>query len=154
VQYFYHQTSRCQNCSCFIEQKVYHWSIKHFQVSLCIPCQQAIGDKVLSTTRETSKLYFSLKRRGVPAELEKSDENKTVDIAITDARVNIEVDGPQHNYNPLQALDDLKRAFQSIRKDYLTLHIPKALIAYDLEEAVDCITEFLNTSKQSGSLAV
>lgn len=127
------------------------WSITHFRVSLCISCQENIGEKVLTTTRETSKLYFSLKRRGVPAELEKFDGYKSIDIAITDAMVNIEVDGPQHNYNPIQALADLKRSFYSFRRGYLTIRIPNALVAYNLEETVDYITEFLNTSKENMS---
>jgi hypothetical protein len=36
-----------------------------------------------------------LKKREVPAELEKFDGHKTIDIAVADARVNIEVDGSQ-----------------------------------------------------------
>jgi very-short-patch-repair endonuclease len=35
------------------------------------------------------------------------DGYKTIDIAVTHARVNIEVDGLHHNFEPDQALADL-----------------------------------------------
>ena len=60
-------------------------------------------------TPEAKLLFLELKRLGISAELEKFDGYKTIDIAITSAMVNIEVDGGQHNSNPNQALADLKR---------------------------------------------
>lgn len=93
------------------------------------------------------ELYLSLKFRGVPAELEKCDGHKTIDIAVVDAKVNIEVDGPQHNYKCEQALSELSRTFYSFQKGYLTLRIPNTLIRKNLEETADCITEFLKLSK-------
>lgn len=38
-------------------------------------------------------LYFSLREREVPAELEKFDGYKTIDIAVVEVKVNIEVAG-------------------------------------------------------------
>jgi len=95
------------------------------------------------TTSETLALYFALRERGVPAELEKFDGHKTIDIAVTDAKVNIEVDGAHHNYDVRQALADLKRTYFSFLKGYLTLRIPNSLVRLNLEETADYITGFL-----------
>jgi very-short-patch-repair endonuclease len=100
-----------------------------------------------TTTAEAIDLYLSLKRRGVPAELEKFDGFKTIDIAVVDARVNIEVDGLMHNSNHKQALADLKRTCYSFQKGYFTLRIPNALIRESLEETADYITDFLMENK-------
>jgi very-short-patch-repair endonuclease len=96
------------------------------------------------TTNETLSLYFALKSRDVPAKLELFDGHKTIDIAVPIARVNIEVDGQQHNYNAKQALADLQRTYYSFLKGYLTLRIPNSLIRHDLEETAEFITRILN----------
>ena len=92
-------------------------------------------------------MYLSLKSRGVPAELEKFDGYKTIDIAVVDAKVNIEVDGPDRNYKYEQALSDLQRSLHAFRKGYLTLRIPNALVNENLEETANSITNFLKLSK-------
>ena len=101
------------------------------------------------TTYETIRLYFALKKRGVPAEMEKFDGYKHIDIAIPEARVNIEVDGGHHNFNRNQALSDLKRTYYSFKKGYLTLRIPNSLVTTDsyLNETADYIVDFLNEQK-------
>lgn len=53
-------------------------------------------------------MYFALKVRRVPAELEKFDGYKHIDIAVVEVKVNIEVDGRHHIYNNKQFLADLK----------------------------------------------
>jgi very-short-patch-repair endonuclease len=83
----------------------------------------------------------------VPAELEKFDGYETVDIAVVDAKVNIEVEGPHNNYKYEQALSDLKRTLFSFQKGYLTVRIPNTLINKNLEETADSITDFLRLSK-------
>lgn len=94
------------------------------------------------------KLYVVLRRRGVYAELEKYDGFKTIDIAVTNAKVNIEVDGMQHNYNAGQALADLKRTYYAFRKGFLTLRIPNSLVRNDLDETANFITNFLVESQE------
>ena len=78
------------------------------------------------------------------AEIEKFDGHKTIDIAIVEKRVNIEVDGIHHNANPQQAFADLQRTYFSFLKGYLTLRIPNSLVRNNLEETADMITEILN----------
>jgi len=97
-----------------IDEKVYTYSTTNYDFELCYTCQSSIN--LNNSTEEATRLYLSLKRRGVPAELEKYDGYKTIDIAVVDARVNIEVDGHQHVSNPKQALSDLKRTYFSLQK--------------------------------------
>ncbi len=82
----------------------------------------------------------------MPAELDKWDGFKTIDITVTDAKVNIEVDGNHHNFNHQQALSDLKRTYYSFQKGYLKLRIPNSLVEWSIEETTNYITGFLNES--------
>jgi very-short-patch-repair endonuclease len=99
-----------------------------------------------STPRQR-KLFYELKKRGVPAKLELNDGYKTIDIAVPDARVNIEVDGIPHNSFGYQALSDLKRTYYSMKKGYFTLRIPNSLIDHHFEETIDLVVDILNESK-------
>jgi very-short-patch-repair endonuclease len=121
--------------------------MENFEISLCVPCQEEFKIKSQKATPLAVALYKELKKRGVPAELEKWDGNKTIDIAVVDAKVNIEVDGGQHNFNADQAMRDLFGTLHAFKKGYLTLRIPNSLIKYNVEKTADLITEFLAESK-------
>jgi hypothetical protein len=140
--------SNCLECGCNINQQVYSYSTTYYGVPLCIPDQKWIKEMESTSTLEAVQLYFALKERGVPAELEKYDGFKHIDIAITKAKVNIEVDGGHHNYNNRQALSDLKRTYHSFLKGYLTLRIPNSLVREHLEETADYLTDFLVENRE------
>lgn len=136
----------CINCSENIHQNVNQFSIENFGFPLCRNCQSWYIDGVESkhTTNETLQLYLALRSRGVPAEIEKFDGYKTIDIAIVERRINIEVDGMHHNTSPQQALSDLQRTYFSFLKGYLTLRIPNSLVRFHLDETADMIVGMLN----------
>lgn len=137
---------RCLECNNTISTRVFQFSIKKFGIPLCMNDQEWLEQMEEKSTTETIMLYFALKEKGVPAELEKYDGYKHIDIAVTDAKVNIEVDGQHHNFSRKQALTDLKRTYHSFRKGYLTLRIPNSLVSdpYHLAETADYIVAFLN----------
>jgi very-short-patch-repair endonuclease len=143
---YYGRNRICSDCNERLEQKVYDYSILHFRIPLCRTCQHASKRPAEKATPQARELYYALKKRGVPAELEKHDGYKTIDIAVTDAMVNIEVDGGQHINNAKQALADLQRTLHSFKKGWLTLRVPNCLIENHLEDAADHITEFLQES--------
>ena len=145
MQYF-NLPGHCRNCSAAINQHVISDSTETFGHPLCIPCQQDLGNKFNYSTKETINLYFSLRERGVPAELEKFDGFKTIDIAVVGARVNIEVDGAHHVDTADEAFADLQRTFYSFKKGFLTLRIPNVLVKQNLNETADYVTEFLKES--------
>ena len=99
-------------------------------------------------TPQAIALYEALKERGIKAEQEKWDGFKSIDIAIPKSRFNIEVDGQHHNFNPNQALTDLKRTLCSHKKGYTTLRIPNSLVNNHLDETADCIVGMINASNR------
>ncbi|MBC7946531.1 MAG: hypothetical protein H7Y42_01530 [Chitinophagaceae bacterium] len=102
--------------------------------------------KFLNSTRESITLYFSLRSRGVPAELEKFDGYKTINIAVVPALLNIEVDDRYHVLKSNQEIVDVLQAFSTIRKGYLNLKIPKNLIRTHLEDTMDYVSQFVHIS--------
>ncbi|MCU0653568.1 MAG: hypothetical protein MUD10_04900 [Candidatus Pacebacteria bacterium] len=98
-----------------------------------------------SEARELAKL---LEGYGWHPELEKWDGFKHIDIAITSAKVNIEVDGRRHDYSQKQALADLKRSYYSFKKGYITLRIPNVLVhdTAAIRETAEFIDKFLRES--------
>lgn len=140
----------CIECGCYLQRDVFNYSTQNFSHPICRFHQDWIRDiyNNTSTTPQAIDLYLALRSRGVPAELEKWDGYKTIDIAVTDAKVNIEVDGLHHNYSHNQALSDLKRTYYSFKKGYLTLRIPNTLIEWSVDETADYITDFLNESNK------
>lgn len=134
----------CIECENSIDNNVFDYSISKYGIPLCRDCQDWFLEMREEATPESLVLYFALRLRGVPAELEKFDGFKTIDIAVVEAKVNIEVDGGQHSFNPKQALSDLRRTYYSFKKGYLTLRIPNSLVKHHLEETAELITEVLN----------
>jgi len=135
----------CIECQQAINYSVFQYSTEKIGIPLCISHQKWLSEIEQDNTisDEALDLYFELKARGVPAELEKHDGYKHIDIAIPSVKVNLEVDGRHHTFNARQALSDLQRTYHSFRKGYLTLRIPNALVRYHLEEAADFIVDFL-----------
>ena len=111
----------CNKCKKAVSEKEYEFSQTNFFKPLCRNCQP---------TPEARKLGILLKKAGWRIEFEKFDGYKSIDIAIVEARVNIEVDGSQHNLDEKQALADLKRTFYSFKKGFVTLRIPNSCLLY------------------------
>jgi hypothetical protein len=141
----------CVECNKPIDKAVFYYSIEVFDFPLCRNHQEWIRNLDAKTTDEAIYLYLALRECGVPAVLEKADEYKTVDIAIEEAKVHIEVDGMHHNFDSKQAMSDLKRTFHSFKKGYFTLRIPNPLIRYHLEDTVDWIIELLHIGRKRAS---
>ena len=145
----YNHNLGCIECEANIDSRVYNYSIDNYSHPLCRQCQNWFSDilEYSSATKYATDLYFALKNRGVPARLEKSDGFKSIDIAVPQAKVNIEVDGMHHSYDGRQAMADLRRTLHSFKKGYSTLRIPNSLAEYDLEQTADLITEYLVESR-------
>lgn len=85
---------------------------------------------------------------GFDAKLEQWDKHKHIDIAIPKLKVNIEVDGGQHNFSEKQALADLKRTYYSFKKGYFTLRIPNKLVQNNAYETAKYIKQLLESSEK------
>jgi very-short-patch-repair endonuclease len=92
-------------------------------------------------TPEAMVLKQELEKRGIRVLAEVNDGHKHIDLAIPNARINIEVDGRQHYENPHQIISDLKRSHYSDGLGYDTIHIPNVFIREDLKNVADALAE-------------
>jgi len=152
----------CNKCNETISEKEYQYSTKHFGKALCMGHQKQQGHQSTKPlekssykqkpkpqpTPEAKRLGELLMKYGHHVEYEKYDGYKHIDIAIVKSKVNIEVDGGQHQ-GKTQALRDLKRTFYSWDKSYVTLRIPNSLTKDDatLKETAEYIHKFLKASR-------
>jgi len=139
----------CLICKNDINDKVKEYSLKNFSgYYLCRKHQDFIRGKMeASATPHSIVLFLELLKRGIRAELEKFDGYKTIDIAIVEAKINIEVDGTHHNHSPEQAIADLRRTYHSFLKGYYTIRIPNSLVKEHLMETADLVAEMVQESR-------
>ncbi len=88
------------------------------------------------TPLEAIQLYYGLKEAGVNAMLEWWDGKKSVDIAISRVKLNIEIDTKYHMLTHEQAINDLEEAMHSFKNGFTTIRIPHVLIKHYLKETV------------------
>ncbi len=88
------------------------------------------------TPLEAVQLYYGLKEEGVNAMLEWWDGKKSVDIAISRVKLNIEIDCEYHMLTHEQAINDLEEAMHSFKNGFTTIRIPHVLIKHYLKETV------------------
>ena len=91
------------------------------------------------TPLEAIQLYYGLKESGVNAMLEWWDGKKSVDIAISRVKLNIEIDTKYHMLTHEQAINDLEEAMHSFKNGFTTIRIPHVLIKHYLKETVNNI---------------
>ncbi len=116
-------------------------SMNALGVELCGDHQERMTNLIESneTPREAIQLYYGLKEAGVTAMLEWWDGNKSIDIAISRVKLNIEIDAEYHMMTHEQAINDLEEAMHSFKNGFTTIRIPHVLIKYYLRETVNNI---------------
>ena len=149
---YYVTPCQCVNCLEKINPNVQRESINLLGYALCNECQPGLKNKLRNTTRETIKLYFSLKRRGIRVSF---NGMHSIQVSCRQFDMNIEVSDPQENYHPERALAALHQVLNSISKNHrqLKVTIPNALVAYNLNETTDCFTTILKQGVQEDSYA-
>lgn len=91
------------------------------------------------TSKEAILLYYGLKEAGIVPMLEWWDGKKSIDIAISRVKLNIEIDTEYHTITHEQAINDLEEAMHSFKNGFTTIRIPHVLIKYYLKETVNNI---------------
>lgn len=151
----------CSLCKEAITKEVFDYSRDKYGKALCIDHQREQSKKRNHSnaaspkpTTEAQKLAHALRELGWRVELEKYDGYKHIDIAVTEAKVNIEVDGPRHHNDPRQALADLQRNFYSFKKGFLTVRIPNCLVQDDqtLQKTAKYLSRFMTINDPLGFL--
>ena len=96
-----------------------------------------------SASASAKLLYEALRARNIDAILEHNDGHKTVDIAVLDAKLFIEVDGLQHFTNPDQILRDFKRSHYSDGDDFRTFYVTNQIIEKYVNEVADALVKVI-----------
>jgi very-short-patch-repair endonuclease len=124
------------------------YSLDNLKFDLYSGCQEKPRLKLSKTTSKALVLYLLLRKKGIAAELEKSDGHKKIDIAVVEARLNIEVDGSHRNRDHNQALTDLERTLYSFARGFYTLRIPNSLLKRHPIRTADYVEQIINPGKR------
>ncbi|MDP5231272.1 MAG: hypothetical protein NWQ38_12840 [Cellulophaga sp.] len=121
-----------------------------YGVELCKPHKVRI-DKLVSsknTPIEAVQLYYGLKAIGITSMLEWWDGKKSVDLAISRVKLNIEIDTDYTTITHEQAILDLEEAMHSFKNGFTTIRIPHVVIKYYLKETVKNIEAIVEGLKE------
>ncbi len=129
---------KCSDCNKELDYEEYRSSKDLLGLKLCEQHRLRI-EKLIElneTPIEAIQLYYALKEEGVSAMLEWWDGKKSVDIAISRVKLNIEIDCEYHMLTHEQAINDLEEVMHSFKNGFTTIRIPHVLVKYYLKETV------------------
>lgn len=131
----------CIECNKELSYLDHRKSMEFYGVELCSRHKERM-DKLVrqnNTPIEAIQLYYGLKLAGVNPMLEWWDGKKSVDIAFSRVKLNIEIDTEYHMLTHEQAINDLEETMHSFKNGFTTIRIPSTLIKYYLKETVNNI---------------
>jgi very-short-patch-repair endonuclease len=105
----------------------------------------------MAPTPWEQKLADALTKRGLVVKTEYWDGHKTIDIALLDSHLYVEVDGLQHFTNPDQIIADFKRDFFSEREGFFTLRITNQLVERFSEQIAEAIFQVVTPEKAAAA---
>jgi len=128
----------CLECNVELSYLDHKNAMDSLGVELCAKHEERIKLVIEkhNTPLEAIQLYYGLKEVGVNAMLEWWDGNKSIDIAISRVKLNIEVDTEYHMMTHEQAMNDLEETMHSFKNGFTTIRIPHVLIRHYLRETV------------------
>jgi len=131
----------CKDCDKSIDPHQYKTSMESLGVALCERHTRLIKKVILdnNTPVEAIHLFYALKEAGAYPMLEWWDGKKSVDIAISRVKLNIEIDKDYNMITHEQAISDLEDAMHSFKNGFTTIRIPHLAIKYYLEDTVQNI---------------
>lgn len=139
----------CKDCEKRIGHQQYRESLDSLGVQLCERHTRLIKKVILdnNTPLEAIHLFYALKEAGAYPMLEWWDGKKSVDIAISRVKLNIEIDKDYNMITHEQAISDLEDAMHSFKNGFTTVRIPHLAIKYYLEETVQNILGIISGLK-------
>ena len=131
----------CKDCGKNIGHDEYESSMGSLGVPLCKKHTSLVKKVILNnnTPLEAIQLFYALKEAGANPMLEWWDGKKSVDIAISRVKLNIEIDRDYAAITHEQAIQDLEQAMLSFKNGFTTIRIPNVAIKYYLKDTVDNI---------------
>ncbi|KAB5492180.1 hypothetical protein FOT42_002475 [Flagellimonas hadalis] len=139
----------CKDCGKSIDHHQYRASMDSLGVQLCERHTRLIKKVILDndTPPEAVQLFYALKEAGAHPMLEWWDGKKSVDIAISRVKLNIEIDRDYSRITHEQAISDLEDAMHSFKNGFTTIRIPHLAITYYLDETVQNILGIISGLK-------
>ena len=139
----------CKECGKELTREEREGSHDVLGVPLCERHTKLIKRIILNnnTPLEAIHLFYALRERGTQPMLEWWDGQKSVDIAFSRVKLNIEIDT---DYNPIthdQVLKDLEESMHSFNNGFTTLRIPHLTIKYYLDDTVENILGIISGLK-------
>ncbi len=128
----------CKDCNQSIDSEQGYHSVKQVGVALCKRHHRLV-DRVIQendTPIEAIQLFYALKEAGAHPMLEWWDGQKSVDIAISRVKLNIEIEKDYHHITHEQAIVDLEEAMHSFKNGFTTVRIPHVTITHYLDDTV------------------
>lgn len=128
----------CNNELSYIDHKN---AMELFGLELCSQHTQRM-EKLMrryGTPLEAVQLYYGLKGAGVHPMLEWWDGKKSIDIAVSRVKLNIEIDTEYQMLSHEQAINELEETMHSYKNGFTTIRIPHILIKHYLQETVNNI---------------
>lgn len=131
----------CKDCGKLLDEHEKEASLESLGVPLCARHTRLIKRIILNnnTPLEAIQLFYGLKDRGAQPMLEWWDGKKSVDIAFSRVKLNIEIDTEYSLITHEQALKDLEDAMHSFNNGFTTIRIPHLTVKYYLEDTIDNI---------------
>jgi very-short-patch-repair endonuclease len=127
----------CFVCKETISKTDYEYSILKVNAGLCQKHQKTV-------TRQAIRLSRALKKMSVDNILEYFDGHKTVDMAILNAKLIIEIDGSQHTLDPQQVCADYDREKYSLKDGFFTWRISNRYIDSNLYQTALSVGQLAN----------
>jgi len=139
----------CKDCEKSIGHQQYEESMNSLGVQLCEKHTRLIKKVILdnNTPLEAVHLFYALKEAGAYPMLEWWDGKKSVDIAISRVKLNIEIDKDYNMITHQQAINDLEDAMHSFKNGFTTVRIPHLAVKYYLEDTVQNILGIISGLK-------
>ena len=128
----------CSDCNKSIDPELGYHTTKSLGVPLCERHRRLV-ERVMeenNTPVEAIQLFYALKEAGAYPMLEWWDGQKSVDIAISRVKLNIEVETHYRQLTHEQAINDLEEAMHSFKNGFTTIRIPHVAISHYLEDTV------------------
>ncbi|QWX82671.1 hypothetical protein H0I23_09340 [Cellulophaga sp. HaHaR_3_176] len=131
----------CLECNKELSYVNHQNAIDTYGVRLCKQHKSRLDKLVLekNTPIEAVKLYYGLREIGINSMLEWWDGKKSVDLAISRVKLNIEIDTEYNTISHEQAIMDLEEAMHSFKNGFTTIRIPHVVVKYYLKETVNNI---------------
>lgn len=131
----------CLECKKELSYLDHRKAIELFDVELC-EAHRARMERLMkfqNAPAEAIILYYALKKAGIKAMLAWWDGKKTVDLAVSRVKLNIEIDRGQESLSYEQAMAELGKAMHAYQDGFTTLRIPDYLVKTDLKVTLESI---------------